>query len=87
MEEKQKLSSFMVKLASLMDEHSVSLDYTGDDDGIHFCCGSEDVAIMSPTSDDLIQKAMVLSSNLEAEINDIKAKHYSLDALKSKLDL
>ncbi|MBD0788122.1 hypothetical protein HUO09_17345 [Vibrio sp. Y2-5] len=69
MEDKNKLSAFLVKLASLMDTYEVAFDYTNQDDGIHFICGTEEVAIMSPKSSDLIQEAMILSSNIGNNAN------------------
>ncbi|WP_063664860.1 hypothetical protein [Aliivibrio fischeri] len=84
MNDKNKLAYFMTKLASLMDEYEVTIDNTSEDDGIHFFCGKEDVAIISPTSDDLIKKAMFMSSNIEIELNAIKTKYYSLKPLKSE---
>ncbi len=83
MDDQNKLSNFMVKLASLIDEYGVKIFYTIDDDGIHFVCGSKEVAI-DCTSDELIQQAMFMSSNIESEAKDIAAKYYSLESLKNQ---
>lgn len=84
MDDQKKLSNFMIKLASLIDEYGVQIFYTSDDDGVHFSCGGVEVALHHPTSDELIQHAMFMPNNIESEAKAIAAKYYSIDTLKNQ---
>ncbi|BEI26573.1 hypothetical protein [Vibrio fluvialis] len=55
--QKKDLAMFLQELADLTEKYGVEIDYTKDDDGLHFSTQSETTSVMAFSSDDYRRKA------------------------------